>query len=175
MRTEVLIRKLLDFKARQLDCFHMACPRCGLNRMDTEIHRNAYSRHAPVYICSPCGSDEALLQLMNDPLPLGEWATFVPQRIQEQFIDTPADAVWEILKCEQIPYLTHLFRRFASSESKNGFGSYRQAAFESCPGLELLMFKPFYARYEARDGQLVVRFSLIDGEIKVTHEVLPTI
>ena len=35
------------------------------------------------------------------------------------------------------------------------------------------MNKPFYVKYEAKDGQLVIRFSIVDDEIEVTHEVLP--
>ncbi|UVK62304.1 hypothetical protein SEA_NATHANVAAG_52 [Arthrobacter phage NathanVaag] len=37
------------------------CPRCGINKLDrVRPAMNARSRYAPVYICSPCGTHEAL-------------------------------------------------------------------------------------------------------------------
>ena len=35
------------------------CPRCG-EEMDEILGRNAMSRHEHAYICSDCGTDEAL-------------------------------------------------------------------------------------------------------------------
>jgi predicted RNA-binding Zn-ribbon protein involved in translation (DUF1610 family) len=50
------------------------CPRCGHNRMDPVLVRNALSRRAKVYICSECGTEEALLDMVGEPpLPLLEW------------------------------------------------------------------------------------------------------
>lgn len=51
------------------------CPRCGHDRMNRNPVMNALSRRANVYICSPCGMEEALLDAAGkDPLPLNEWA-----------------------------------------------------------------------------------------------------
>lgn len=49
------------------------CPRCGHYRMDEKPVRNAISRHADVYICSLCGTDEAIRDMIGDVLPLTEW------------------------------------------------------------------------------------------------------
>ncbi len=50
------------------------CPRCGHYRMDNVLVRNALSRYASVYICSPCGMDEALRDMAGrEPLPFLEW------------------------------------------------------------------------------------------------------
>ena len=172
MRNEILECKLRYLKEWQRDGAHMLCPRCGLNRMYKSVHTNALSRIADVYVCPQCGTDEAILDLLRKPLPLHEWAFAVPQRMDDHFIQTPADEVWEQLQRDQIPELMRLFKRYMDASSDSGHDSYRKAAFASCPGLELLMFKPFYARYEAADGQLVVRFMSGDEGIVVTHDVL---
>lgn len=50
------------------------CPRCGHDRMDDVIVRNALSRYADVYICPQCGTDEALRDMAGKgPLPFLEW------------------------------------------------------------------------------------------------------
>lgn len=38
----------------------LPCPRCGLFKMGEEISDNALSRRADIYVCSSCGTDEAL-------------------------------------------------------------------------------------------------------------------
>ena len=65
---------LLDLKARQQTGEHMPCPRCGMDTMKPALHTNALSRHADLYICDKCGTAEALLDFMNNPLPLSCWA-----------------------------------------------------------------------------------------------------
>ncbi|ALY09710.1 hypothetical protein MARTHA_57 [Arthrobacter phage Martha] len=43
------------------DLLPIFCPRCGINKLDhVRPAMNARSRYAPVYICSPCGTHEAL-------------------------------------------------------------------------------------------------------------------
>ena len=49
------------------------CPRCGHSRMRPELAANAVSRHFDVYICSECGTDEALRDYRKDVLPLTVW------------------------------------------------------------------------------------------------------
>ena len=61
---------LLDLKARQQAGEHMPCPRCGKDTMKPELHTNALSRHADLYICDSCGTAEALLDFMKQELPL---------------------------------------------------------------------------------------------------------
>lgn len=38
----------------------LPCPRCGLLRMKEDLYSNAFSRRADVYVCDPCGMEEAL-------------------------------------------------------------------------------------------------------------------
>ena len=35
---------------------------------------NALSRHAEVYICDQCGTEEAVLDYLGKPLPLSQWS-----------------------------------------------------------------------------------------------------
>lgn len=52
----------------------LPCPRCGHDRMNGVIVRNALSRRARVYICDLCGLDEALRDAAKrPPLPFTEW------------------------------------------------------------------------------------------------------
>ena len=57
---------LLDLKARQQAGEHMPCPRCGKDTMKPELHTNALSRHADLYVCDQCGTAEAMLAFMNN-------------------------------------------------------------------------------------------------------------
>lgn len=49
------------------------CPRCGHSSMRHENEENALSRHANVYICPECGTQEALLDMRNEQLPFLSW------------------------------------------------------------------------------------------------------
>ena len=42
----------------------LRCPRCGLASMDHNLHRNAKSRRADIYICRGCGYDESFEDLL---------------------------------------------------------------------------------------------------------------
>jgi predicted RNA-binding Zn-ribbon protein involved in translation (DUF1610 family) len=62
---------LLDLKARQEAGEKMPCPRCGRDTMKPDLHTNALSRHADgIYVCDDCGTAEAMLDFMRNPLPL---------------------------------------------------------------------------------------------------------
>ena len=47
---------------KDAQCFGsvLPCPRCGIDRMRTNLFHNAYSRNADIYICPACGMEEAL-------------------------------------------------------------------------------------------------------------------
>lgn len=50
------------------------CPRCG-KQMRSQLHHNALSRYADVYVCEMCGMDEALIAATGrPPLPFKDWA-----------------------------------------------------------------------------------------------------
>ena len=69
---ERIEKRLLDLKARQDNGEHMPCPRCGRDSMKDPVYTNALSRHADVYVCDECGISEALLDMMQNPLPLAD-------------------------------------------------------------------------------------------------------
>ena len=78
------IRKAFgDLKARQDVGEHMSCPRCGRDNMKENIHTNALSRFANVYICNQCGMAEALLSYTGAPPRLRNWA--IIEAIKELF------------------------------------------------------------------------------------------
>jgi len=49
------------------------CPRCGRMNMREPITRNALSRHENLFICSMCGTDEAIRDFTGDVLPRSDW------------------------------------------------------------------------------------------------------
>ena len=65
-----------------------ACLRCGkpLNRHPA---LNAKSRQADVYVCSECGSDEALRDAIGEPLSLLEWHAVTSRQVEMLPQDTP--------------------------------------------------------------------------------------
>lgn len=66
---------LTKFKSIQLDptIGLTRCPRCGRDSMRSNAVLNVLSRHIDVYICSSCGTEEAMLDLDGESLPLGDW------------------------------------------------------------------------------------------------------
>ena len=71
--TEDAKKKIEAFAKVQTDGIHF-CPRCGRMTVKDRLHTNAWSRHADVYICDACGTDEAMRDFARCPLPATEWA-----------------------------------------------------------------------------------------------------
>lgn len=165
-------RKVLgDLKARQDAGEHMPCPRCGRDTMKENIHTNALSRHADIYICDDCGTAEALLKFMSNPLPVAQWAYFQPLQLPSDFKTLPAETIWNRVQDTQVPFLMTLYERWWEECTYEDFSDYRAAAFESCPGLTALWAQPFRAEYAAADGKLVLRFRLTDEGIEVAADI----
>lgn len=70
-------QRIEQLKSLQERGENFPCPRCGHYRMDEKPVRNALSRHADVYICNQCGTDEAIRDMIKTVLPLTEWAMVV--------------------------------------------------------------------------------------------------
>ena len=166
------IRSILgDLKARQDAGEHMPCPRCGRDTMKENIHTNAMSRHADIYICDECGTAEALLKFMSNPLPIREWACFRPAQPSSDFEKLTAAEIWERVRETQLSFLMRLYERWQEEHEYEDFDDYRAAAFESCPGLTQLWERPFRAEYTASDGKLVLRFRMICSDIEVAADI----
>ena len=166
------IRKALgDLKARQDGGEHMPCPRCGRDTMKECVHTNALSRHANIYICDACGTEEAMLKFMHNPLPMCEWAYFRLKQKASDFKTLPAEQIWKRVQDTQIPFLMNLYERWQDEHEYEDFNDYRADAFESCPGLTALWAQPFRAEYAAADGTLVLRFRFSDEGIEVAADI----
>jgi len=164
--------QLLDFKARQLAGECLPCPRCGSGVMNTHVTRNALSRHADVYVCDDCGTAEAMLDLMQNPLPLNQWALFQDCRPISNFKALPAELVWARLQKEQVPYLMDLYEQWLGAQGKEDFEAYRAEAYRHCPGLTHLWLQPFQAVYNVCEGQLLLRFRKTGDEIEIAHGLI---
>ena len=166
------IRKAFgDLKARQDGGEHMPCPRCGRDNMKENIHANALSRHADIYICDACGMEEAMLKFMSNPLPVAEWACFRPTQRASDFKALTAEAIWGRVQDTHLPFLMNLYERWREEHEYEDFSDYRVAAFESCPGLTQLWERPFRAEYAAANGKLVLRFRLTDEGIEIAADI----
>ena len=169
--TDRIRMTLGDLKARQDAGEHMLCPRCGKDTMKENVYSNAFSRHADIYICDACGTEEALLKFMYNPLPMREWVCFRPTQQPSDFKKLPAEQIWERVQDTQIPFLMNLYERWQDEHEYEAFSDYRSAAFESCPGLTDLWAQPFRAEYAAADGKLVLRFRFTDEGIEVAADI----
>ena len=168
---ERIQKRLDDLKARQQAGEHLSCPRCGRDTMKDVIHTNALSRHADIYICDQCGTDEAMLDFMHNPLPIEDWACaqkqldgYLPETIEEHI---------DVITHEHIPFLTSLYQRWLDEQAHEDFREYRNAARKHCPGLTELWTEPFQAEYRAKDGsRALVRFRVKDDEIQYVVDVM---
>ena len=162
---------LLDLKARQQAGEHMPCPRCGKDTMKPELHTNALSRHADLFICDQCGTAEAMLDFMNNPLPLTMWAICKPLRPASGFGGMTAADVLAKVMTDQLHTLIAIYKLCeAYPENRD---EYRAKAYETCPGLTELWTEPFTARYESKDSPVMLRFRMTDsGDVQVAANIL---
>lgn len=73
----------------------LLCPRCGQKKLNLKMVKNALSRHEDIYICSSCGTEEALADCCHlPPFPLHSWAGIVAEMIsQKSRAKTPGKVV----------------------------------------------------------------------------------
>ena len=169
---EQMINALVDLKARQLNGERMPCPRCGKDTMNLNPFRNALSRHADIHICDECGTSEAMLDFMQNPLPIDQWACFLPKRPPSDFNERAGVEVWEQIREEQLPRLVKLYERWMAAPAPKDFSGYRAEAYENCAGLTHLWREPFQAAYDVRDGRLLIRFRSTQNGTEVAHDLV---
>ena len=171
--TEEMKKALLDLRARQESGEHMPCPMCGEDTMKPNIHTNALSRHADgIYICDSCGGRDAMLDFMNNPMPIEDWAMFNPQSRSDDFKDVPGEEAWTQVQKEQTQILSELFKRWLGESAGADFKAYRREAMKRCPGLSFLFDRPFAAVYKVAEGDLILRFKNTDEGVKISKDIL---
>ena len=171
--TDEIRRALRDLRARQEAGEHIPCPRCGKDTMKPDLYTNALSRHADgVYICDDCGLSEAMLDYMNNPLPIEDWAVITPERHSEDFKDTPGEDAWEKIQAEQLDILIDLFVRWTDGGARKDFRACHREAIRRCPGLTFLFENPFSAVYKVAEGDLMIRFKNTDDGVKLSRDIL---
>ena len=145
---------LADLKARQLAGEHMPCPRCGSFTMKPALHTNALSRHADIYVCDGCGTEEAMLVFMNNPLPMRCWAALLPKRPASDFIArSSSDVLSEVMRT-QVPFLIETFRQLDRGELDSEDARYD--VLSHCAGLVDFGTSPFHAQYDTADGMVQI-------------------
>lgn len=171
--TERIERALADLRARQHAGEWMPCPRCGRDTMKSNLHTNALSRHAAgIYVCDECGTAEAMLDFMNNPLPTEMWALFQVPRPESDLKVLPGRDVWERIGMEHGPILIDLFKRWTQEKPGASFTPYRWEAFKKCPGLTEIWEQPFQAKYDVADGELILRLRHTDEGVEIAADLL---
>ena len=161
---------LLDLKARQEAGEQIPCPRCGRDTMKPVMVTNALSRHADgVFICDDCGSAEAMLDFMRNPLPLECWALFRDGEGTADFKAVPGEEAMKTIKAEHVPRLIRIFKAWKDGTD---FKALRPQALKDCPGLTQIWEEPFQTLYEVADGEIVVRFRQRDDAVEIAADLL---
>lgn len=170
---ERIERALADLRDRQAAGKWMSCPRCGRDTMKPNLHTNALSRHAHgVYICDECGTSEAMLDFMNNPLPLEMWALFRAPKPASDLKALPGREAWERIGMEHGPILIRLYKRWTQEKPGASFTPYRWEAFKLCPGLTEIWEQPFQAKYDVADGELILRLRQTDEGVEIAADLL---
>ena len=145
---------LLDLKARQEAGEKMPCPRCGRDTMKSDLHTNALSRHADgIYVCDDCGTAEAMLDFMRNPLPLECWAQFREGEATADFKAVPGEEALKTIKAEHVPRLIRIFQQWKEGTD-----------FKARPDVEPL--------YTVADGEIVIRFRQNNDAVEVAADHL---
>ena len=173
MKKADMDRRLLDLKAKQQAEAETLCPRCGQNKLKSPVTHNALSRYADLYVCDECGLTEAGLAMMNNPLPLEQWAVFQDTAPALDFKAlSMQEAVVRILS-GQMEELLGLHKAWVLREKGLSFDALRAQALTACPGMVDLWENPFCAVYLARDGQVLVRFRWDGTQSEIAVDTLP--
>ena len=155
---------LADYKARQLAGEHLPCPRCGAFAMKPDLHTNALSRHADIYVCDGCGTEEAMLAFMNNPLPMRCWAALMPKRPASDFIArSSSDVLAEVIRT-QVSLLIEIYRQMERGELDSEDAQYE--VYSQCAGLTKFWTSPFHVQYDTADGSVLIRFGKRGDEIE---------
>jgi len=170
---ERIERALADLRARQTAGEWMPCPRCGRDTLKPAIHTNALSRHADgIYICDECGTAEAMLDFMNNPLPTELWAMFRAPQYESDLKALPGVDVWKRIATEHGPILIDLYKRWTREAPGASFTPYRWEAFKRCPGLTEIWDQPFQAKYSVADGELILRLRHTEEGVEIAADLL---
>ena len=173
MMNDEMKKAFVDLRAKQEAGIKMPCPRCGQDRMKPRLHTNALSRHADgIYVCDECGSAEAMLDFMNNPLPIEDWTIFNPDEPRADFKDIPGKEAWEEIKKEQTQFLADLYSRWLGEGPGADFKEYRREAIKRCPGLMMIWNEPFCAVYKVAEGDLVIRFRNTENGVQLSMDIL---
>ena len=170
---ERIEKALTDLRDRQAAGEWMSCPRCGRDTMKPNLQTNALSRHAHgVYICDECGTSEAMLDFMNNPLPMDMWAMFRVPRPETDLNTLPGKTVWERIRVDHGLALIDLYKRWLREKPGTSFTPYRQEAYKVCPGLTEIWEQPFQATYDVADGELILRLRHTDEGVEIAADLL---
>lgn len=158
-----VLMKLNDLRERQEAGEQLPCPRCGRMSMKPEIHANALSLVADIYLCEACAAREAQEMTMKNPLPPADWACMRPG---EPFMADNAISYLPTIE-QQLPLLEQVFRTWLGDGCPSDFRAYRNRAMRECPGVTELWTEPFQVEYRAKDGtRALIRFRERNGAIQ---------
>lgn len=103
--TEAEAYAKIQKKGKEQEDGEFFCPRCGRPTMKYKLVTNALSRHADIYICDECGTDEAIRDFTKNVLPSGCWDIAQDAEFNEQVINalrSDSDAVSDSGGCSTV-------------------------------------------------------------------------
>ena len=173
MKNAEIDSSLLDLKAQQDAGEKMPCPRCGRNTIKAPLAHNALSRYADLMNCEECGMTEAMLAMMQNPLPLEQWAMFRDESPEFDFKALSMQEVTARVLGGQADELLRLHHAWVHRTEGQSFDAFRVQALKVCPGMVDLWKNPFCAEYQARDGQVLVRLRWDGNKSEIAVDTIP--
>ena len=85
---------------------------------------------------------------------------------------TAEQAIQKIEVDTQLAYLVELYRLWLQYPINTDWEACRLDAYEHCPGLTTLWYKPFEARYDVSVGSLVIRFRVKENMPQYVIDIL---
>ena len=103
--TEAEAKEKIQKRGKAQEDGELFCPRCGRPTMKYKLVTNALRRHADIYICDECGTDEAIRDFTRNVLPYGYWVAAEDEDFMSRAVEAlrrDSDAVSDSGGCSTV-------------------------------------------------------------------------
>ena len=116
---------------------------------------------------------EAMLDMMQNPLPLEQWAVFKNIGPELDFKALFMQEVAGRVLGSQTDELLRLHAAWVHRTEGQTFDTFREQALKACVGMVDLWENPFCAVYRAKDGQVLVRLRWNCDRSEIAVDTVP--